>query len=319
MSKNQISEETNNNSSLIKEKKLSLIKEVKQLNSDYQKQREEYKISSKSIIETEQKFINMCKKINKIEYQQISLLNKIDESYIINLNEYKIDFNTKMIYLTLLGFQFPNQEPFYFDSPESLIAQLTLSKELLFNLLTSEKMNYDIIKSSFDNMRNDIDILKPLYDYFKLNFDIISLMQKREEILEENNKWIKSKDAALINSKNLEKIIKEKYAQIKNKEGIKKNNSNNKNVKKDESKILDGDDSHLFSVKDLDEISGQSFIFSTNNDNNILELFEEEEINKFDNYKTKLINHNFFKNNNAKTLNELNLNNIKEFNKYSGG
>ena len=179
--------------------------ELQKLKIEYEKELQKYKESSRDIIDSEEKFNNLSKKINKITYKQMTLTNKIDNEYVTNLNNYKIEQNTKITFLSLLGFPFPNQEPFYFDSPDNLIAQLFLSKEFLFDLLITKKNEYDMIKLNYDNLNKDINILKPLYDYMKLNFEIVYLLQKREIIFEQNKKYIKDKDNSLINVKNLKK------------------------------------------------------------------------------------------------------------------
>ena len=90
----------------------------------------------------------------------------------------------------------------------------------------------------------------------KLNFDIVNLMQKRENIFQENKKYIQSKDSSLINVKALEKKIKEKYSLIKNriqskktyqtssKEKLVNNIETNKNEKEFDELL---NDSHLLS------------------------------------------------------------------------
>ena len=296
----------NNKSSNLTEIK----KELQKLKIEYEKELQIYKESSRDIIETEDKFTNLSKKINKIQYTQMSLTTKIDNEYITNLNNYKIDQNTKIIYLTILGFPFPNQEIFYFDSPDNLIAQLSLSKEYLFNLLSINKNEYDSIKSSFDNLNKDINIIRPIDDFLKLSFDIANLLQKREKIFEENKKSIKIKDNALINVKNLKKKIKEKFSLMKN---ILKPNQNPKNKKIEQNNLTqrtkdydeisnNSNNSHLLSLKNFDEISGKSFILSLSDDNSILDFFNEEEINKFE-YQTKKLHHKTY-NNISKTLNQ---------------
>ena len=292
---------------------LSEIKlELQKLKIEYEKELQTYKESSRDIIDTEEKFHNLSKKINKIAYKQMALTNKIDNEYITNLNNYKIEQNTKIIFLTLLGFPFPNQEYFYFDSPDNLIAQLSLSKEFLFDLLITNKNEYDTIKSNYDSLNKDINILKPLYDYMKLNFDIVNLLQKRENIFEQNKKYIKEKDNSLINVKMLKKKIKEKFSSMK--KILKPNQSqNNKNAKNNNltQRTKDFDDlsnnSHLLSIKDFDEISGKSFILSLSNENSILDLFNEDEINKLENVSKKINHKNY--NNNSKTYNQTNDNN----------
>ena len=289
-----------------------LIKdEIKNLRIEYEKELQNYKNASTCIIETEEKFNNASKKINKINYKQMILTNKINTDYIDNLNEYKLEQNIKITLLTLFGFPFPNEEPFYFTSPEDLIAQLSLSKEFLFNLSLTKKSEFDVIKLSFENLNKSLLILKPIYDYMKMNFDIVNLMIKREKIFEENKKWIQTKDSALINVKILEKKIKEKYGIIKRK--IKsininqkiKNDKNANDIKinqkeKDFDELLN--DSHLLSIKDFDDISGKSLMLSIDNENSILGLFNEEEINKFE-IDTKKINHNYYFNEQAQTFN----------------
>ena len=283
----------NNRENIIKKENKPNIKiikdELNKLKKEYEIEIDNYKNASKGIIETEEKFNNISKKINKINYKQMIFTNKIDNNYIKQLNDSKLDINIKTTLLSLLGFPFPNQEPFYFTSIEDLIAQLSLSKEFLFNLALNKKSEYDIIKSSYDNLNKNIIILKPIYDYLKLNFEIVNLMIKRENIFEENKNYIKSKDNSLINVKILEKKIKEKYSLIKRKvksnsnyKDKKDNNFNNINEKaKDFDELLN--DSHLLSIKDFDEISGKSFMMSVDNDNaSIFELFNEEEINKFE-------------------------------------
>jgi hypothetical protein len=253
----------------------------------------------------------------------MALTSKIDNEYINNLNTTNIERKIKIILLTLLGFPFPNQEPFFFDSSDVLIAQLSLSKEFLFNLLSTDKDEYDNIKSSYDTMSKDISILRPLYDYMKLNFDIVNLLQKRENIFEENKKYIKSKDSSLINVKMLEKKIKEKYAAMKS---ILKSNKSQKTYKEQNKKTKDiqmeemMNNSHLLSIRDFDEISGKSFILSLSNENSILDLFEEDEINRFE-MVTKKIDHKSYNNNFARTYNEteqfLNERNLNSINRYS--
>jgi len=298
----------------------TIKEELRQLKIEYEKELEKYKNASRGIIETEEKFNNISKKINKINYMQIILTNKINDEYIENLNAYKLEQNIKITLLSLLGFPFPNQEPFYFTSSEDLIAQLSLSKDFLFNLTLTKKYEFDIIKSSYDNLDKRILILRPLYDYMKLNFDIVNLMIKRENIFEENKNWVKIKDNALINVKILEKKIKDKYSSAKKR--IKINSINNtkqksqinKNIinteidktEKDFDELLN--DSHLLSIKDFDEISGKSLMMSTDNNNSILGLFNEEEINNFE-IDTKKLNYNYYFNDQIQTFNK-NTNNI---------
>ena len=306
-----------------------LIKdELKQLKIEYEKEIEKYKNDSRGIIDTEEKFNNISKKINKINYRQIILTNKLSNDYVDNLNTYKLEQNIKITLLSLLGFSFPDQEPFYFTSSEDLIAHLSLSKDYLFNLALTKNSEYNIIKLSYENLDKRLLILRPIYDYMKLNFDIINLMLKREKVFEENKNWIKAKDNSLINVKMLEKKIKEKYSMMKKRIRIKainknplvekkmKDNNINK-TEKDFDELLN--DSHLLSIKDFDEISGKSLMMSMDNDNSILGLFNEEEINKFE-IETKKTNPNYF-NEKVETFNnqnnEINKKIIKERNEQN--
>ena len=299
---------------------LKIIKsEIRQLKIEYEKELEKYKNASRSIIETEEKFNNISKKINKINYKQMLLANKINNDYVENLNTYKLDKNIKLTLLSLLGFPFPEQEPFYFNSSDYLMAQLSLSKQLLFDLALNNKSEYDIIKSSYDKLDKRILILRPIYDFMKLNFEIINLMIKREDIFNENQNLIKNKDNSLINVKILEKKIKEKYSKAKNRIKVNetKNININKNIlnktEKDFDELLNN--SHLLSIKDFDEISGKSLMMSMDNDNSFIQLFNEEDINKFE-ADEKKINPNFYFNENIQTFNQnknKDLNNINEF------
>ena len=292
---------------------MKLIKEeLRLLKIEYEKELGKYKEASRSIIETEEKFNNISKKINKINYKQMILTNKISNDYVENLNTYKLEQNIKITLLSLLGFPFPNQEPFYFSSSEDLMAQLSLSKDFLFNLALTKKSEYDIIKSSYDKLDKRLLILRPIYDYMNMNFDIVNLMIKRENIFEENKNWVKYKDNALINVKMLEKKIKEKYSNAKKR--IKVNNINQKSQiekninnieenkeEKDFDELLN--DSHLLSIKDFDDISGKSFMMSLNDDNSIMGIFNEEEINNFD-IDNKKLNHKFYFNDQVQTFNQ---------------
>jgi len=298
-----------------KRRNMKLIKEeLRLLKIEYEKELGKYKEASRSIIETEEKFNNISKKINKINYKQMILTNKISNDYVDNLNSYKLEQNVKITLLSLLGFPFPNQEPFYFSSSDDLMAQLSLSKDFLFNLALTKKSEYDIIKSSYDNLDKRLLILRPIYDYMNMNFDIVNLMIKRENIFEENKNWVKYKDNALINVKILEKKIKEKYSNAKKR--IKVNNINQKsqiekninNIEEnEEEKEKDFDellnDSHLLSIKDFDDISGKSFMMSLNDDNSIMGIFNEEEINNFD-IDNKKLNHKFYFNDQVQTFNQ---------------
>ena len=299
---------------------IKIIKsEIRQLKIEYEKELEKYKNASRSIIETEEKFNNISKKINKINYKQMLLSNKINNDYVENLNTYKLDKNIKLTLLSLLGFPFPEQEPFYFNSSDYLMAQLSLSKQLLFDLALNNKSEYDIIKSSYDKLDKRILILRPIYDFMKLNFEIINLMIKREDIFNENQNLIKNKDNSLINVKILEKKIKEKYSKAKNRIKVNetKNININKNIlnktEKDFDELLNN--SHLLSIKDFDEISGKSLMMSMDNDNSFIQLFNEEDINKFE-ADEKKINPNFYFNENIQTFNQnknKDVNNINEF------
>ena len=145
----------NKNNKNFKEKgnksNIKLIKaELRQLKVEYEKELEKYKNTSRNIIETEEKFNNISKKINKINYKQMILANKISNDYVDNLNTYKLDQNIKITLLSLLGFPYPEQEPFYFNSSDFLMAQLSLSKQFLFDLALTNSDEYDIIKSSYD-------------------------------------------------------------------------------------------------------------------------------------------------------------------------
>ena len=296
-----------------KRRNMKLIKEeLRLLKIEYEKELGKYKEASRSIIETEEKFNNISKKINKINYKQMILTNKISNDYVDNLNSYKLEQNVKITLLSLLGFPFPNQEPFYFSSSEDLMAHLSLSKDFLFNLALTKKSEYDIIKSSYDNLDKRLLILRPIYDYMNMNFDIVNLMIKRENIFEENKNWVKYKDNALINVKILEKKIKEKYSNAKKR--IKVNNINQKSQiekninnieenkdEKDFDELLN--DSHLLSIKDFDDISGKSFMMSLNDDNSIMGIFNEEEINNFD-IDNKKLNHKFYFNDQVQTFNQ---------------
>ena len=296
-----------------KRRNMKLIKEeLRILKIEYEKELGKYKEASRSIIETEEKFNNISKKINKINYKQMILSNKISNDYVENLNTYKLEQNIKITLLSLLGFPFPNQEPFYFSSSEDLMAQLSLSKDFLFNLALTKKSEYDIIKSSYDKLDKRLLILRPIYDYMNMNFDIVNLMIKRENIFEENKNWVKHKDNALINVKILEKKIKEKYSNAKKR--IKVNNINQKSQiekninnieenkeEKDFDELLN--DSHLLSIKDFDDISGKSFMMSLNDDNSVMGIFNEEEINNFD-IDNKKLNHKFYFNDQVQTFNQ---------------
>ena len=313
------SNDNKNNVNMNKANITMLKDEVRKLKIEYEKEIEKYKNASRGIIETEEKFNNISKKINKINYKQMIMTNKINNEYIDNLNNSKLDQNIKINILSLFGFPFPNQEPFYFTSPEDLIAQLSISKDFLFNLVLTNKSEFEIIKNTFDNLNKNIMILRPIYDYMKLNFDIVNLMQKRENIFQENKKYIQSKDSSLINVKALEKKIKEKYSLIKNrikskktyqttsKEKLVNNIETNKNEKEFDELL---NDSHLLSIKDFDEISGKSLLMSTDNDNSILGLFNEEDIKKFE-IDTKKINHNYYFDGKTQTFNENNDNKNK--------
>ena len=313
------SNDNKNNVNMNKANITMLKDEVRKLKIDYEKEIEKYKNASRGIIETEEKFNNISKKINKINYKQMIMTNKINNEYIDNLNNSKLDQNIKINILSLFGFPFPNQEPFYFTSPEDLIAQLSISKDFLFNLVLTNKSEFEKIKNTFDNLNKNLMILRPIYDYMKLNFDIVNLMQKRENIFQENKKYIQSKDSSLINVKALEKKIKEKYSLIKNriqskktyqtssKEKLVNNIETNKNEKEFDELL---NDSHLLSIKDFDEISGKSLLMSTDNDNSILGLFNEEDIKKFE-IDTKKINHNYYFDGKTQTFNENNDNKNK--------
>ena len=289
---------------------IKLIKEeLRQLKIEYEKELGKYKEASRGIIETEEKFNNISKKINKINYKQMILTNKISNDYVDNLNTYKLEHNVKITLLSLLGFPFPNQESFYFSSSEDLMAHLSLSKDFLFNLALTKKSDYDIIKSSYDNLDKRLLILRPIYDYMNLNFDIINLMIKRENVFEENKNWVKYKDNALINVKILEKKIKEKYSNAKKRNNIKQKSQIEKNInnietnkeEKDFDELLN--DSHLLSIKDFDDISGKSLMMFLDNENSILGLFNEEEINNFD-IDNKKLNHKFYFNDQVQTFNQ---------------
>ena len=298
-----------------KRRNMKLIKEeLRTLKIEYEKELGKYKEASRSIIETEEKFNNISKKINKINYKQMILSNKISNDYVENLNTYKLEQNIKITLLSLLGFPFPNQEPFYFSSSEDLMAQLSLSKDFLFNLALTKKSEYDIIKSSYDKLDKRLLILRPIYDYMNMNFDIVNLMIKRENIFEENKNWVKYKDNALINVKILEKKIKEKYSNAKKRikvNNINQKSQNEKNInnvetnKEENEKDFDEllNDSHLLSIKDFDDISGKSFMMSLNDDNSIMGIFNEEEINNFD-IDNKKLNHKFYFNDQVQTFNQ---------------
>ena len=314
-----INKDNKNNINLNKANVSLLKDDVKKLKIEYEKEIEKYKIASRSIIETEEKFNNVSKKINKINYKQMIMTNKINNDYIENLNQCKLEQNIKITILSLFGFPFPNQEPFYFTSPEDLIAQLSISKDFLFNLVLTNKSEFEKIKSSFDHLNKNLIILRPIYDYMKLNFDIVNLMQKRENIFQENKKFIQSKDASLINVKTLEKKIKEKYSLIKNR--IKSTKTTNQKISKEKNNINDKEkefdellnDSHLLSIKDFDEISGKSLLMSTDNDNSILGFFNEEEIKKFE-IDTNKINYNYYFDGQTQTFNnDKNKNKINNF------
>ena len=308
----------NKNNKNFKEKgnnnNIKLIKaELRQLKVEYEKELEKYKNASRNIIETEEKFNNISKKINKINYKQMILANKISNDYVDNLNTYKLDQNIKITLLSLLGFPYPEQEPFYFNSSDFLMAQLSLSKQFLFDLALTNADEYDIIKSSYDKLDKRILILRPIYDFMKLNFDIVNLMLKREDIFKVNQSLIKNKDNSLINVKILEKKIKEKYSKAKKRKNINNINektSREKNINKNElNKTNEKDfdellnDSHLLSIKDFDEISGKSLMMSMNNDDSIIQFFNEEDINKFD-IDEKKLNPNFYFNENIQTFNQ---------------
>ena len=318
----------NKNNKNIKEKgnknNIKLIKaELRQLKVEYEKELEKYKNASRNIIETEEKFNNISKKINKINYKQMILANKISNDYVDNLNTYKLDQNIKITLLSLLGFPYPEQEPFYFNSSDFLMAQLSLSKQFLFDLALTNADEYDIIKSSYDKLDKRILILRPIYDFMKLNFDIVNLMLKREDIFKVNQSLIRNKDNSLINVKILEKKIKEKYSKAKKRKNINNINektNNEKNINKNElNKTNEKDfdellnDSHLLSIKDFDEISGKSLMMSMNNDDSIIQFFNEEDINKFD-IDEKKLNPNFYFNENIQTFNQnKDINNINNF------
>lgn len=275
---NIYSTENNENDNNIKE-------QIKKYKKEYQVEISKYRQSSTDIIDNEKSFNEISKKLNKLEYKKIEISNKIDDNYINQLNEYRIDPNKKNLFLTLLGFPFPDEEPFYFDSPESLVAQLSLSKDYLFELEEMKEGEFNILKNSYESMSKNEKELLIIYHYTNLNFESVNFLKKRKKILEKNAIDIKNKDIALVSIKKLEKKIKEGFMKLKQitKHGNLSNNSNpiifySQKLKEEEKDDYGlNNNSHLLSVREFDEISGKSFIMSLSNDNTILDLFNEEE------------------------------------------
>ena len=301
-----MSDENTSNSSTI----ASLKVELSRLKKQYEIELKNYKDSSTEIIDSEKKINIISKKINKIEFKQIILSNNIDDDYVSKLNKYEFDSPTKLLFLSLLGYQFPNEELLYFDSSENLIAQFSLSKELLFDLLNNKKSDFDSLKKSYDNLKKQDSFLKIIFDFMDLNFEIVDLLKKRKNILEENYKYIKEKDKYQVSCKSLEKKIKEIFKSIK--KNLKNKNNNTKRINQKQELDDSVKYSQAFNVKEFDEISGKSFIMSLSNENTILDIFKEEKICKdkkytsnFRSYNVEMTNTNIEGNNDI----ELNKNN----------
>ena len=310
---NAMSDQNTSNSSNI----INLKIELSRLKKRYELESQNYKKLLIGITETEKKINIISKKINKIEYKQIILSNDIDDEYILKLNKYDFDLSEKLLLLNLLGYQFPNEEILYFDSPENLIAQFSLSKEILFDLLNNKKSEFDSLKMSYKNLKKQNNFLKIIFNYIDLNFEIIDLLKKRKNILEDNYKYIKEKDKCLILCKSLEKKIKETFKLIKN-------NFNNKSIDstKTNKKIeLDSSKKHskILNVKEFDEISGKSFIMSLSNDNAIIDLFKDEKICKDKNYGVNFRSYNveISNSNNIEISNDVEINKNKKNNNFA--
>ena len=78
------SNDNKNNVNMNKANITMLKDEVRKLKIEYEKEIEKYKNASRGIIETEEKFNNISKKINKINYKQMIMTNKINNEYIDN-------------------------------------------------------------------------------------------------------------------------------------------------------------------------------------------------------------------------------------------
>ena len=212
------------------------------LKSNYNHEYVNYKEILNQIISNENK-IEKCQKIlNKIQKLKFNQYQEINNSFIININENveNMPIEYKILLLSCFGFEFPDDEIFYFNDENELIDYFDISKSRLKNLNKNNNEEFVNLKNKINNLSelNEVDLItiKKIFYIIKIILDEIEKEIEIKQLLKEYNNLIEKKNASFINLKNIEKEINQNRNKIfslkqsKNIVNIKENSFNNEMI-----------------------------------------------------------------------------------------
>ena len=168
-----------NNKYQTKSQNLSVLK------LNYNHEYANYKEISNLIISNENKIEKCQKNLNKIQSLKFKQFQEINNSFIIYLNENEdnIPLENKILLLFCFGFEFPEDEIFYFSNENELIEYFDISKSHLKNLKKNNNEKYENLKIQISSLSESNEFnfktLKKIFNIIKKTFKEI---EKEKEI-----------------------------------------------------------------------------------------------------------------------------------------
>ena len=185
------------------------------LKSNYKHEYGNYKEISNQIIDNENKIEKCQKNLYKIQNLKFNLYQEINNSFIndINKNADNIPIEYKNLLLFCFGFEFPEDEIFYFSNENELIEYFDISKSHLKNLKKNNNEKYENLKIQISSLSESNEFnfktLKKIFNIIKKTFYEIEKEKEIKKLLKEHNNLIEKKNEIFLNLKNIEKEIKQ--------------------------------------------------------------------------------------------------------------
>ena len=184
------------------------------LKSNYKHEYGNYKEISNQIIDNENKIEKCQKNLNKIQSLKFKQFQEINNSFIIYLNENEdnIPLENKILLLFCFGFEFPEDEIFYFNDINELIEYFDIAKTHLKKIKKNNNEDFENLKIKISNLSesNEVNLyLQKIFYIIKIIFDEIEKEIEIKELLKEHNNLMENKNKSFISIKNIEKEIKQ--------------------------------------------------------------------------------------------------------------
>ena len=141
-----------------------------------------------------------------------------------------IPLENKILLLFCFGFEFPEDEIFYFNDKNELIEYFDIAKTHLKKIKKNNNEDFENLKIKISNLSesNEVNLyLQKIFYIIKIIFDEIEKEIEIKELLKEHNNLMENKNKSFINLKNIEKEIKQNGNQTISSKKLKNDINNN--------------------------------------------------------------------------------------------